>query len=334
MNSWDRFLLVVWRCTIGPALFCLLLLCAIASFFLGGWRFFIGCWKMAMFSEIVDWDSGLLCTRQHDDLGIGRIRTTNWISLILWTLLVGLWLRILFLTLMVATHLLLFSDWLAKAMLNLADGARNPAYVRIFWTHNFEMDDVGRFQKSCRLFHPFEISRRSDLSKLNGGNWVHLLLTRPQFADKCDWSKLHGRDWDELLGTRPEIADKCDWSKLGGSFWSSLLGKQPQFADKCDWSKFDGEAWARLLATRPEFADKCDWSKLDGEDWSCLLCNQPQFADKCDKWDVFSSKDWSYLLGEQPQFADKCDKWDEFSSEDWNRLLKWQPQFKSKRCCE
>lgn len=123
MNSWDRYLLVVWHCTIGPVLFCLLLICGIASFFLGGPSFFRGCWKMAKYSMSVDGDSSNSNYPRRYDESWG---TTNIISAFLWTILFGIWLRMLFMLLMAATHLLLFSDRLSEAMLELAECARNP----------------------------------------------------------------------------------------------------------------------------------------------------------------------------------------------------------------
>ena len=136
MNLWDRFLLIVWRCTIGPVLFCILTLCGIASFFLGGRSFFRNCWKMASYSFMVDWDSNIECSHAINltweiDFSLSRL---------LWTLLFGFWLRILFIFLMCFTHLLLCSDWLAVAMLDLADCARNPRDVGVFRTRNRVMD--------------------------------------------------------------------------------------------------------------------------------------------------------------------------------------------------
>ena len=140
---WESITLFVWRCTIGLALFSILLLCGIASVPLGGRRFLNGCKIMALhagrygrhgkhFNHI-----GAGC-----DFGLYQIRMsgvseepekTNPLSALLWKVLFGIWLQILFLILAVVCHFFLPEGY-DLVMLNLAHGVRNPAYVIAYVT--------------------------------------------------------------------------------------------------------------------------------------------------------------------------------------------------------
>lgn len=130
----DSFIYFVWRYTIGPALFLLLLLCGAVSFLFGGRRFFTGCWRMARYavegyrscySYFGLWE--LRCSSQQEP------ERPTWLSSILWKVLLGFWLQILFLILAAVSHFLLpRSKFIDDHMLSLANGVRNPAYVYVY----------------------------------------------------------------------------------------------------------------------------------------------------------------------------------------------------------
>ena len=174
----------------------------------------------------------------------------------------------------------------------------------------------------------------SNWDLLGSEEWIQLLVTQPQFAEKCNkWSEFNCDDWLGLLKEQPQFSDKCEkYGKLDEYGWPDLLVVYPQFADKCDkWEEFDGYAWSKLLKAQPQFSDKCDkWEEFEATHWVNLLVAQPQFAKKCDKWAEFCVWSWRSLLKAQPQFADKCDKLDEFGASDWFRLLAVLPQFADK----
>ena len=135
----DGFIILVWRCTSGAPLFTLLLLCGAVSFLVGGPRFFAGCWRMALTAggyTNKKYLSGLweLRSFSHGERRAFGLRAdkmpkrTNPISALLWKVLFGIWLQILFLILAAVCHFLMPCDFDYK-MLKLACGARNPAYI-------------------------------------------------------------------------------------------------------------------------------------------------------------------------------------------------------------
>ena len=146
--------------------------------------------------------------------------------------------------------------------------------------------------------------------------WLTILSSQPQFADKCaKWDAFGEWEWPTILERQPQFADKCDkWDSFDAWTWAIILSRQPQFADKCDkWDSFGAEEWERILSRQPQFVDKCaKWDSFGAGTWETILCNQPQFADKCDKWPILGEGNWVRLLERQPQFADKCDKWERF----------------------
>ena len=131
MDFWNKFIFLVWRLTIGPALFCLLLLCGIASIPLGGRRFFTGCLIMARFAGCYYAGGAMPYCGLHEIRGMRypEPERTNPLSALLWNVLFGVWLQILFLLLAVGCHLLPISHGYAYRMLDIAHGVRNPAYV-------------------------------------------------------------------------------------------------------------------------------------------------------------------------------------------------------------
>ena len=154
-------------------------------------------------------------------------------------------------------------------------------------------------------------------------NWLKLLSSQPQFADKCTeykgWEKFDSSDWSHLLSAQPQLwiycpeesvnkikkdptnANGCKcWDWFKPSDWSHLLSSQPQFTEKV--KEFEA-GWVGLLQIKPELANECEcWEKFDFDDWSELLYSQPQFADKCtDKmYDQFSQKNWAELEAKHP----------------------------------
>ena len=85
-----------------------------------------------------------------------------------------------------------------------------------------------------------EAAKNYDLSwkRINGEDWVRILVKYPQLVDKCDWSEVTNRDWVELLRERPEFVDICPderwkskmWKILTANNWTRLLEAQPQLA--------------------------------------------------------------------------------------------------------
>jgi hypothetical protein len=125
----NDFFLFVWRCTIGPVLLLLLLLCGAVSFLFGGRRFLNGCMMMARHAGMYYAGDatpyyGLYDIRRHY---MPEPERTNPLSALLWNVLFGVWLQILFLVLAALCHFLL--PWrFGFHMLSLAHGVRNPAY--------------------------------------------------------------------------------------------------------------------------------------------------------------------------------------------------------------
>lgn len=76
-------------------------------------------------------DFGLYQIRMRD--GSEKPEKTNLLSALLWKVLFGIWLQIIFLILAVVCHFLLPEGY-DTVMLNLAHGARNPAYVIAYVT--------------------------------------------------------------------------------------------------------------------------------------------------------------------------------------------------------
>ena len=82
--------------------------------------------------------------------------------------------------------------------------------------------------------------RDYDLSwkRINGEDWVRILVKLPQLVSKCDWSELTNVDWVDLLRERPEFVELCKdefwksqmWKVLSEWNWALLLEAQPQLA--------------------------------------------------------------------------------------------------------
>ncbi len=85
-----------------------------------------------------------------------------------------------------------------------------------------------------------EAAKKYDLSwkRINGEDWVRILVKYPQLVDKCDWGEVTNRDWVDLLCERPEFVELCKdeywksgmWKALDNLDWSRLLEAQPQLA--------------------------------------------------------------------------------------------------------
>lgn len=128
---WYDFIRLVWRCTIGYILFSLLFFCGAGGFLLGGRRFFLGCWRMALYAGRYErwntsWRLGLhaICRDKQQEP-----ERPNLLSVLLWNVLFGFWLQILFLILAAVCHFVLPILRFDHRMLSLAHGVRNPAYV-------------------------------------------------------------------------------------------------------------------------------------------------------------------------------------------------------------
>ncbi len=64
-----------------------------------------------------------------------------------------------------------------------------------------------------------------DFDNLSGAGWAELLITHPEYADKCQWLMLDGCDWAGLLREQPQFFDKCPADILSGYNWEYLLCK-------------------------------------------------------------------------------------------------------------
>jgi len=50
--------------------------------------------------------------------------------------------------------------------------------------------------------------------------------------EKCLWAKLDGEDWMNILLAHPEWAERCAWEKLELWHWAELLGRFPDMAER------------------------------------------------------------------------------------------------------
>jgi hypothetical protein len=199
-------------------------------------------------------------------------------------------------------------------------------------------------------------------------NGKDLCIFMEKLHDCCNWNEFDSEDWNALLISQPQFADKCDkWENMDsdkflfGNSWQEVLTKQPQlikyfseveqrkifgidndrymfWKNFCKEYKFEDIVSAiqalvndltgheilflaafvatggcyleynRLFDQIPDFISRCNWNMLNSEDWSKLeACN------------------WVKLLSEQPQFANKCDKWDEFDEDEKEALIEEHP---------
>jgi hypothetical protein len=85
-----------------------------------------------------------------------------------------------------------------------------------------------------------DAAKKYDLSwkRINGEDWVRILVKYPQLVDKCDWGEVTNRDWVDLLCEHPEFVELCK-----DEFWKSGM-----------WKALTENDWSRLLKTQPQLA--------------------------------------------------------------------------------
>ncbi len=230
----------------------------------------------------------------------------------------------------------------------------------------FDTSDLASAEIADLILKNYEEAvKKYDLSwkRINGEDWVRILVKLPQLVDKCDWSEVTNRDWVDLLCEHPEFVELCKdeflksrmWKALTENDWSRLLKAQPQLAKykpeqptdaenqsgksvvigKWDTSHLASAEIADLILENYEEAAKnydLSWKRINGEDWVRILVKYPQLVDKCD-WSEVTNRDWVDLLCEHPEFVELCKDefwksgmWKALTENDWARLLKAQPQ--------
>ena len=230
----------------------------------------------------------------------------------------------------------------------------------------FDTSDLASAEIADLILKNYEEAvKKYDLSwkRINGEDWVRILVKLPQLVDKCDWSEVTNRDWVDLLCEHPEFVELCKdeflksrmWKALTENDWSRLLKAQPQLAKYKPEQPTDAEnqsgksvvigKWGTSHLASAEIADlilenyeeaaknyDLSWKRINGEDWVRILVKYPQLVDKCD-WSEVTNRDWVELLRERPEFVDICPDerwkskmWKILTANNWTRLLEAQPQ--------
>lgn len=206
---------------------------------------------------------------------------------------------------------------------------------------------------------------------------VALLSLKPELAKFYDWNiDFLYAEWTQLLMSRPQFADKCPYLRDFDAFlnWLPLLKRQPclrgiaeryregriamlaVFTDYVeaysDWDEiFDYDKY-KLIELRPKLIEK--FSTLDDIKmfaWEGIIIKNPSLVESAKKcanglavlltinsankkfvkdWSVFSTHNWAKILSENPKYSKNFEsvrKWNELTEEDWFRLLISQPQF-------
>ena len=105
----------------------------------------------------------------------------------------------------------------------------------------FDTSDLASAEIADLILENYEeAAKKYDLSwkRINGEDWVRILVKYPQLVDKCDWGEVTNRDWVDLLCEHPEFVELCKdefwksgmWKALTSNDWSRLLKAQPQLA--------------------------------------------------------------------------------------------------------
>ena len=106
---------------------------------------------------------------------------------------------------------------------------------------------------------------KSDTSHLASADIANLILEDYEKADKdyyLSWKRINGEDWVRILLKYPQLVDKCDWSEVTDADWVELLRERPEFVELCE-----DEYWKSQM-----------WKALTALDWFWLLEAQPQLA--------------------------------------------------------
>ena len=104
-----------------------------------------------------------------------------------------------------------------------------------------------------------------DTSHLASADIADLILEDYEKADReyaLSWKRINGEDWVRILVKLPHLVDKCNWSEVTNVDWVELLRERPEFVELCK-----DEYWKSQM-----------WKALTDRDWSWLLEAQPQLA--------------------------------------------------------
>ena len=209
---------------------------------------------------------------------------------------------------------------------------------------------------------------------------VALLTLKPELAERYDWNiDFLNAEWTQLLMSQPQFADKCPYLNELDAFlnWLPLLKRQPglrSIAEKyregriamlavfpdyaesySDWDEiFDYDKY-KLIELRPKLIEK--FSTLDDIKmfaWESIIMKNPHLVEAAKScanglatlltinsankkfvknWSVFSIRNWVKILSENPGYSKNFEsvrKWNELTAEDYFSLLISQPQFAAK----
>ena len=181
---------------------------------------------------------------------------------------------------------------------------------------------------------------------------TQLLMSRPQFADKCPYF----RDFDAFLNWLPLLKRQPCLRGIAERYREGRIAMLAVFPDYVeaysDWDEiFDYDKY-KLIELRPKLIEK--FSTLDDIKmfaWEGIIIKNPSLVESAKKcanglavlltinsankkfvkdWSVFSTHNWAKILSENPKYSKNFEsvrKWDELTAEDWFRLLISQPQF-------
>ena len=108
-------------------------------------------------------------------------------------------------------------------------------------------------------------SSKWDTSHLASADIADLILEDYEKADRdyaLSWKRINGEDWVRILVKLPHLVDKCNWSEVTNADWVELLRERPEFVELCK-----DEYWKSKM-----------WTVLTERDWAWLLDAQPQLA--------------------------------------------------------
>ena len=209
---------------------------------------------------------------------------------------------------------------------------------------------------------------------------VALLSLKPELAERYDWNiDFLNVEWTQLLMSQPQFADKCPYFIDFDAFlnWLPLLKRQPglrsvaeryregriamlaAFPDYAesfsDWDEIFDHDKSKLIELRPKLIEK--FSTLDDIKifaWKSIIMKNPSLVEAAKScanglatlltinsankkfvknWSVFSIRNWVKILSENPGYSKNFEsvrKWNELAADDWFRLLISQPQFAAK----
>ena len=226
-----------------------------------------------------------------------------------------------------------FEDWIWSSLLSV---------LPQFWIY-CPKESVNKIKKD-----PTKANECKCWDRFKPSDWLILLESQPQFADKCTkykcWGKFYSGDWYELLKAQPQFIEKAKEYPFS---WPGLLQIKPELANECEWweTTFDPWGWSNLLKSQPQLwvyspqesvkkikedpnkAEECKcWDRIDSENWSHLLSSQPQFANKCN-WSKMRANNYDeYDEDEDGDFDDWEEECGEDYSEDWKNLLLEHPR--------